>query len=330
MELAQTINWSVDLIDSLLPGARPEWEETTMWQHREFHLAPKDHWEVNGILDFLQQWKELALPSVLAIFGPSEGRDTWVTEFSLDLIQACKLQGGSVASAMCDRPDGQLFTPTTVIKKLICQLLEQNPRLILEAPEVLNLRVCRAIQDFDQACYLFTSVVTAVTTPLTVIIDRIDCCEASPTHDDESQNLVEFFSQLITKQSPQLKVIITSGDELPEGGIQSSDLALSACMIDSRKRHHRRDEIPALGHRLVFNVHTFRHNEFDRGQRRRAFGLEQLYRMRKSMLNKCNDISWDQKLVPKTDRQQMILRYFRMERFRGRKQGIHIYDPPMM
>ena len=45
------------------------------------------------MLDYLQEWNELPYPSVLGIFGPNKDRDSWVTEFSLDMIQAFQVPG---------------------------------------------------------------------------------------------------------------------------------------------------------------------------------------------------------------------------------------------
>lgn len=296
-------------------------EERSLWQHREFRLAPKDHWEVNGILDFLQEWRDLAHPSILAIFGPSEGRDTWVTEFSLDLMEACKLHGGLVASAMCDRPDGEPFTPTIVIKTLICRLLEQNPRLFLEAPGVLNLRAFRRTQGFNRTCSLFESVVATLAMPLTVIIDRVDCCEADPSDENESQNLVGFLSKLITIYPRQLKVIITSGDEFLESDSLFTELAISSCMIASRTRNFHKEAFRPVRKRIQFEIHSYGRTDYTELQ---PLGLEQLYRMRRLMHNKLNFIHWTEKLVPATPRQKMICRDFRLQPFCGEKFGGYV------
>src|SRR5437763_7463195 len=119
----------------MLPNTNTTWEELQLWQSRQFRLSPKDHWEGNGMLDYLQEWNELPYPSVLGIFGPNRDRDSWVTEFSLDMIQAFQVQNELVTFALCDRPSDQHYTPVVVIKRLICQLLEQRPMLILEEPE---------------------------------------------------------------------------------------------------------------------------------------------------------------------------------------------------
>lgn len=312
MELVQTIQWSGELIDTLLPGTRSEWEETTMWEQREFHMAPKDHWEVNGILDFFKEWKSLPVPSILAIFEPSLDRDTWVTEFSMDLVQACKLQGELVASAMCDMPDVQPFTPTIVIKRLICQLLEQYPQLIVAAPGVLNVRACRSVQGFDHASSLFKSVLASLTRSLTVIIDRIDCCEIDATDINDSQDLVEFLSQLVESYPPhRFKVIITTGDDLPKGESLSPGLAISTCTIASRIRPARRDAVRPVRKPVRFSVKTF--TSWQDAIYRDVTGLERLYRMRKLMQKKCNNITWETKLVARTPRQKMICRYFRLD-----------------
>lgn len=312
-----------------------EWEEMAMWQGRGFLLAPKDHWEVNGILDYLEAWIDLSEsdPSILVIFGPSKNRDTWVTEFSLDMVQACKLQGDLVASAMCERPDNQTFTPTTVIKKLICQLLERNSRLIIEALDILNIRTFRRVRGFDHACFLFESLVARLTMSLslTIIIDRIDCCEVDKLNADECQKLVEFLSGLVRSYPQQrLKVIITSGDDLPEGESLPPELAISTCKIASGRRPLRREAIRPARDRTNFFVTPSTHTDSEAlafiSTPERVVGLEHLYGMRKSMLNRYTFIGHEGNLVPRTPRQKMICRYF--DGLEGIPDGsFRLYDP---
>lgn len=288
-----------------------------MWQSREFRLSPKDHWEVNGMLDYLQKWNRLESASILAIFGPTWDRDTWVTEFSLDMVQAFQVQGVLVTFAMCDRPAGQVFTPPVVIKKLICQLLEQSPGLILEAPDILNSLVFRRFINFDQACLLFGSIVARLTTPLAIIVDRIDCCEADMTDSDDSQDLVGFLSELLKNHPHQVKVIITSADEPPDDGGLPVELAVSTCMIATRTRPLSK-EAPRQGicGRITFEFDTFQFagNKLFTVQRRKAVGLEQLYKFRRDIDKREYVVNWPKKFEPRSARQKTIYRYFGLQK----------------
>lgn len=258
------------------------------------------------MLDYLQEWNQLESASILAIFGPTEERDTWVTEFSLDMIQAFQVQDLLVAAAMCDRPAGQIFTPTTVIKKLICQVLEQRPELTVEVPDILNLRVFQKITNFNETCCLFRSVVARMTTPFAIIVDRIDCCQADMS-DGDPQDLVGFLSKLLTEHARQLKIIITSAEEPPEDEDLDPELAVSICMISTRKRPLHKEEY----YRRARRKPTFRILAISANQKIKwydAVGAEQLYKFRWLFGRGFFDLFCDGELKPRTPRERMIYR----------------------
>lgn len=291
-----------------------------MWQSREFYLSPKDHWEVNGMLDYLEEWNQLSSASILAIFGPTQDRDTWVTEFSLDMIQAFQVQDVLVTFALCDRPERQVFTPTEVIKTLVCQLLEQNPGLVLEAPEIINSRVFRKINDFDQACVLFDSIVSRLATPLAVIIDRIDCCEARIANSKDPEDLIGFLSQLLKTHAHQVKIIITSADDPPEDEDLSAHLALSTCLIATRTRPLSRDAY----HRAILRPVEFEVSIYHPTKAIRIYcpiGLENLYKLKGEVGNSHIILTWKGWLVSRTRRQKMILRHFDLQNSTMDKRG---------
>ena len=273
------------------------------------------------MLYYLQEWNQLESASILAIFGPTEDRDTWVTELSLDMIQAFQVQDVLVTYAMCDRPAGQVFTPSVVIKKLICQLLEQSPGLILEAPEIFNSRIFRMFTDFDQACLLFGSIVarlSASATSLAIIIDRIDCCEADMTDSNQSQDLVGFLSGLSKKYSNRLKVIITSADEPPDDNDLPIELAMSTCAIATRTRPLNKESyLRSSRRRITFNISIpLRNSEGLVAERRyrKAVGLEQLYMLRRELrATPHTSLVWKKRLEPRSPRQNMIYRYFGLQ-----------------
>lgn len=323
----QIRNWSDDLISTMLPHTNTEWEELEMWQSRDFQLSPKDHWEVNGMLDYLQEWNRLESASILAVFGPTEDCDTWVTEFSLDMIQAFRVQDLLVTFAMCDRPADQIFTPTMVIKKIICQLLEQRPELIVEAPDLFRPRVFLKVTDFDEACRLLSSIVSRLSTSFAVILDRIDCCQPDTGDSEHPGDLVGFLSELLKEHTERAKIIITSGEVPPENEDLPSELPISICMINTRKRPlHKDDYCRGIRRRPRFDIHIDPTNEYP-AFHRRVVGVEQLYKFRWLMDNAGIvfggnrsvrwissdpdwELSWEGRLRPRTSRERMIYQHF--------------------
>jgi hypothetical protein len=223
---------SDSLIDILLPNNDTIPKELKLWESREFRLSPKDHWEGNGMLQYLKEWRKLSDPSILAIFGPTRERDTWVTEFSLDMIQAFKIQNELVAFALCDRPGDEVYTPFMVVKKLICQLLEQKPELVLERPRTYNSRVFQSIQNFTQAWGLLENMVIGLER-LAILIDHVDRCQGD-INDSSPQDLVGCLSRLVTKHGRKVDILITSTEDPPEH--LPPDFVVSVCMISTQKR----------------------------------------------------------------------------------------------
>src|SRR4051812_11245221 len=127
MHMLQIRQHNSMVMNALLPLYVDMSKEIQHWKGRQFRTSPKDHWEVNGVLEYLKAWNSLPHASILAIFGPTRGRDSWVTEFALDTIQAFQVQNELVTFVMCDRSGAIPYTPETLIKILICQILEQRP-----------------------------------------------------------------------------------------------------------------------------------------------------------------------------------------------------------
>ena len=243
-------NWASDLTDALLPSESPFDENCNIWQPREFHLSPKDHWEENGMLNCLEEWSRAKHASLLAIFGPTmtASRDSWVTEFSLDMIQALRFQEICVPYVICDRQDDGTLSPAIVIKKLICQLLEQDPELILRTPGICNQRVFQRTVTFDQACSLFSKLVAESDLPVVVVVDRVDCCVAVLDDANESGDLIGFLSELLTTHAPRLKVVVTSADAPPADEDIPAGLPISMCTICTGTRHAYRESSHHQGH----------------------------------------------------------------------------------
>ena len=311
-------NWSDDLIRALLPNTNSKWEELNMWQSRKFRLSPRDHWEVNGMLEYLDAWTQLESASVLAIFGPSGDRDTWVTEFSLDIIQAFQVQDVLVLFAMCDRPEDEYYTPTIVIKTLICQALEHKPELIVEMPDILNPRVFQRMTSFDAACCPLISITSRLTVPFAIVVDRIDRCQPDLDDSDASHDLVSVLGELLTNRKTLGRIIITSAEESPEDEAIQSRLPISIASIDNRTRpKHRQSWEPARRNKLQFEVSDHVNNKISI-----VFGSEQLWRLKHLYPMETWGREWyvftECKLKLRTERQAMIYRRFRVYHKQGK------------
>ncbi len=230
------------------------------------------------MLEYLQEWNELESASILAIFGPSGDRDTWVTEFSLDMMQAFQVQDELVTSALCDRPEDQYWTPTIVIKKLICQLLEQRPMLIVDTPEIFNLRVFQKVTHFDQACRVFGLIVAGLDS-IAIIVDRVELCQRDP-NDTSSQDLVGFLSRLIRKYPKKVRVLLTCAEEPPDH--LHPEFAISICMISTKRSVSRESYEASRRGRVKFDV---TYSDEDRNSWHAiVIGAENLYKLKERLM----------------------------------------------
>jgi hypothetical protein len=187
------------------------------WQTVKFRLAPKDHWEVNGVLDRVAQWSELYVNSIFMACGPFGSKDSWVTSFSRDLIRLLRSQDVKMTFAFCDQQEGRTLTPTLLIKRLIGQLLEQNPTLVLQEPRVFNVRVFQNTSSFDAVWDIFERVIAKEKHSVFIVIDRIDCCTGMSSEDvSTGYDLLSRLSKLVCVSNGTLRVIITCAEPVPE------------------------------------------------------------------------------------------------------------------
>ena len=64
-------------------------------------MPQKDRWEDNGLLTHLLNWSSLHHPNLLWIAGQSGNQDSWVTDFSHDLIRAMESQDVLMLFVLC-------------------------------------------------------------------------------------------------------------------------------------------------------------------------------------------------------------------------------------
>lgn len=176
-----------------------------------FFTDIRDHWSQNGILKYLTEWRKLcddSRNSILWISTEDNGRQSWLTEFSINLIDICRSQGQLVTFSMCDRPKGTRWTPQQVLKQLILQLLSSRPALTVSAPEVFNTRRFRKAETFDSVFKLLCAAV-AILGSVVFVIDRLDKCtrDLAARHTD----IAEVLSMLVKKHPRSVRIIVTSG-----------------------------------------------------------------------------------------------------------------------
>ena len=205
-----------------------------LWQDVYFRLSPKDRWEANGILLYLTFWTRLSANSILWISAPAPNRDTWVTEFSLDVIRASQAQDAVLSFVLCDRPRGESYTDTQLLKRLICRAIEKQPTLVVENPELFDTRLFQRAETFEQVWRVFERIV-AMIEPLFIILDRWDLCDLR-FWSDEGETLLTRLSELVERNPKSLKIIITSAEPDPP----QSNLAISFCKIETRTRPFQR------------------------------------------------------------------------------------------
>jgi hypothetical protein len=122
--------------------------------------------------------------------------------------------------------------------------------LIVDTPEIFNLRVFQKVTHFDQACRVFGLIVAGLHS-IVIIVDRVDLCQRDPI-DTSSQDLVGFLSRLIRKYPKKVRVVLTCAEEPPDH--LHPELAISICMI-STKRSVPRESYEALRRgRVKFDV----------------------------------------------------------------------------
>ncbi|MCJ1285064.1 60S ribosomal protein L28 [Xylographa opegraphella] len=241
----QAVQASSNLQNALVHNVENIADEMRLWQDVNFRLSPKDRWEANDILLYLTFWTRLPANSILWISAPTSNRDTWVTELSLDVIRASQAQDALLSFALCDRPRGESYTDTQLVKRLICRIIEKQPTLVMENPELFDTRLFQRAESFEQVWRIFERIVTIVE-PLYIIIDRFDLCQLEFLS-DEGESLLSKLSELVERNHKSFKIIVTSAkpDQPP------SNLAISFCKIETQTRPFKRlkvDEPLDRGH----------------------------------------------------------------------------------
>ena len=174
------------------PNELEQDDDPALLSRQDFHLSPKDQWENNGILEHLTAWSASGSNSLIWIGGSSGNQDSWVTDFSLDMIQAFQVQSSTLLYALCNNlSSARFFTPCTLVTSLIVRLLCAHPNLAYQNPELCNQHRFAHGKTFKQLWTIFMTL--AVQVPeLFIVVDRIEQCRTDEDADLSNQLLPKF------------------------------------------------------------------------------------------------------------------------------------------
>jgi hypothetical protein len=235
MELFETHRHADALCEAILPDALEIHEEMKIASSRDMKLSEKDHWEHNGILQDLSAWSTAGKSSLLWIGGSSGNQDSWVTELTVDLIEAAtnSSEDLTVLSVFCNDLGYTTLSPIIVLKYLIVQFLETNPEIAFKYPRIFTLRRFKRAHTFSQIYRIFEELIQ-LRRKVLIVIDRIEECPA-----DDDADLRNHLLPCLLKASQDVSIIITSVMEPPDSLFM--DERLSHVYIDTGKRAFRRD-----------------------------------------------------------------------------------------
>ncbi|KAI3393421.1 hypothetical protein diail_4289 [Diaporthe ilicicola] len=212
--------YTQELHDALLSSSSAQYWDTDEALMRlasyDFRLSPKDHWDNNGILSELLAWShDPGHGPVLWIGGSSGNQDTWVTELSVDIVQALRPQLPTVVYVFCNElaETSSALTPAALMRILVGQLLELHPELAYNDAVYYSTSRMRNATTFWGIWRVFERLVADISNVF-IVIDRIEECVVDDDADLKG-DLLPALSALLGR-IPGARAIITSIYEPPE------------------------------------------------------------------------------------------------------------------
>jgi len=195
----------------------PQREAQHYYEARYRKLIPRrDHWYNNGILKDIEKWRNTSKRSIFVAYGPYGEAPSWVTEFSLDLNHILQTRGFKVMRFLCDKDhkkkDDREWTGTDLVKRMICQLVELHPTILLDEPDALTPRTISDAMGYDDYWNIF-QLLLRKTKEVFIIIDRIDrCVKDSGRRDAPSvgEELVGRLQGIINKIPTRVHILVTT------------------------------------------------------------------------------------------------------------------------
>jgi hypothetical protein len=227
------------LIDSLVTDFPTSEEVLRVARESHARLSFKDQWENNGIVEVLSEWSSSERASLLWVGGQCGNQDSWVTQFSADLVAALRSQKSdiTVAHAFFDCTPDRLLTATDFVKVTIARIIEERPVTVVELPELLNTRLLRPKSTFAQ-CWLVLEGLIDCLSGFFLVLDRVDAGADNEHGLPVAEELLPKLLGLVSKCPDKVKIIITSAEE-PPNACQGNSL-LSSVWLDTGTRQIER------------------------------------------------------------------------------------------
>ncbi|KAI9675246.1 MAG: hypothetical protein M1822_008983 [Bathelium mastoideum] len=226
--------YSRELQDLLFLGDQDIAEDPDACMNRLYRLSLKDHWGNNGILEDLREWSDEDRERLFWAGHCSGNQDSWVTELSVDMINALKPQSLTLLYVFCEQSINAALTPIGLIRKLLVQLLELHPEIAYTNPEIWSVRRTKNAVSFKQLWNIFQQTVERLRNVF-VIIDRIEQCEATEEADVVHHLLPTLIKWAATKNN--VDVVVTSVSVPP---VEVLDLPVFETYIDTSKKATKR------------------------------------------------------------------------------------------
>ena len=236
----QAIHDAILLVESTFADILPSEEELLTVRTRSSKLSAKDHWENNGILDYLRDWSDSKESSLLWIGGQSGNQDPWITEFSADLVSALSSQEMDGLHVPVFLQDDQIRRqgPIDVLRTIITRFIEKRPTLLMELPHLLNPRTLRRTESFTNIIRMVKGIVEWLEATF-IIIDRFDLTETDEDDVSANNDLLSQLLDLAELGSDKVRILLTSTQGPPSKW--QNDTRLSSVWLDTGIRPGKRD-----------------------------------------------------------------------------------------
>ena len=118
---------------------------------------------------------------------------------------------------LCDRDVKRLqqksWSGTELVKRMICQLVELHPTILLDEPDALTPRTISEAEEFDDYWEMLELLLRQAKETF-IVIDRIDLCVREQGQRDVGVELVERLQNIISS-IPQVQILITTAKLQP-------------------------------------------------------------------------------------------------------------------
>jgi hypothetical protein len=174
--IAEASQYSHKLADIILPDAIDYWDDNVAMFDQHARLSPKDKWENNGVLDMLPFHTGQSRENLIWIGGSSGYSKTWVTDFSMDLVQALRPHSPAVLYAFSHASRG--ISLVRLLRNLVFQVLTKHPTVAYQNTSLLNPRCCRQADTFDQLWLLLEGLLRHLSAnSIYLVLDRLELYE---------------------------------------------------------------------------------------------------------------------------------------------------------